>query len=116
MPQRFVLFVKVLADVHSPTLILSALAISIFLFGFSAIMCLKLLVGLLQAKPRIVKEMFTIDPKWQEKLDSDIRKWQTDMKSAARMMEWMFALAILFAGIFVVGVLVTRCDTVFDAV
>lgn len=103
-----VLFVKVLTDAQSPTIVLTALAISAFLFGLSALMCLKLLVGLLQLRARMVTEIVNADPNWQQKLDSDVRKWQTDMKSVGKKMELMFGLAILFAGIFVVGVLVTR--------
>ena len=103
-----VLFVKVLTDVHSPTIVLTPLAISTFLFGFSALMCLKLLVGILQARARMVTEIVNTNPNWQGQLDTDLKKWQGDMQTVGTKMEWVFGLAILFAGIFVVGILITR--------
>jgi hypothetical protein len=103
-----VLFVKVLTDVHSSTIVLTALAISTLLFGLSALMCLKLLAGILKIRTRMVTEIVNTTPNWQQQLDSDIKKWQTDMKSAGKKMEWVFGLAILFAGIFVVGILITH--------
>lgn len=103
-----VLFVKVLTDVRSPTIVLTALAISTFLFGFSALMCLKLLIGILQIRARMVTEIVNTTPNWQQQLDTDIKKWQTDMKNAGKKMEWLFGLAILFAGIFVAGILITH--------
>ncbi len=103
-----VLFVKLLTEVHSRSIVLWALAISTFLFGLSAILCLKLLVGIAQIRLRMATEIVNTDPNWQRKLDSDVNQWQTDMRSAAKRMEWLFGLAILFAGIFVTGILITR--------
>ncbi len=103
-----VLFVKILTDVHAHTIVLAALAVSTFLFGFSAVMCLKLLGGLVQIRARMATEIVNTDPNWQQKLDSDVKKWQTDMKSAGTKMERIFGLAILFAGIFVTGILITH--------
>jgi hypothetical protein len=87
-----VLFVKVLTDAHFPTLVLSALAISIFCFGFSAITCLGLILGVISFRV----------------FDSQLRNWRKEMQKAGTRMEWSFRLAIIFASIFVVGVLVKR--------
>jgi hypothetical protein len=106
-----VLFVKVLTDTQAPTIVLTALAMSTFLFGLSALMCLALLIGLLQIRGRIATEVVNIDPNWQKKFDSDIQKWQTDMKSAGKNMQWMFGLAILFAGLFLLGILIAHART-----
>jgi hypothetical protein len=103
-----VLFVKVLTDVRSPTLVLSALAVSIFFFGLSALICLRLLMGVISFRGNMAVTITSTVPNWQQVFDSQIKNWQKDMKRAGNWMEWMFRLGILFAGIFVVGVLVTR--------
>jgi hypothetical protein len=103
-----VLFVKVLTDAHSPTLVLSALAVSIFFFGLAALICLRLLMGVISFRGNTAVTITSTDPNWQQVFDSQVKKWQKEMKSAGSWMEWLFRLAILFAGIFVVGVLVTR--------
>lgn len=103
-----VLFVKVLTDTQAPTIVLTALAISTFLFGLSALICLKILIGIVEIRGRIATEIVNADLNWQQKWDTDVQKWQRDMKSAGKNMQWTFGLAILFAGIFVVGILIAH--------
>jgi len=103
-----VLFVKVLTDVHTPTLVLSALAVSIVFFGLSALICLRLLMGVISMRGNMAVTITSTDPNWQQVFDSQVKNWQNEMKRAGSWMEWLFRLAILFAAIFVVGVLVTR--------
>jgi hypothetical protein len=103
-----VLFVKVLTDVHAPTLVLLALAVSIFFFGLSALICLRLLMGVISMRGKMAATITSTDPNWQKVFDSEVKNWQKDMGRAGGLMEWLFRLAILFASIFVVGVLVTR--------
>jgi hypothetical protein len=103
-----VLFVKVLTDAQLPAIVLTALAISTFLFGLSALICLRLLIGLVDLRTRMANEIVNTDPNWQQKLDADLQKWQKEMKSAGKTMQWTFGLAILFAGIFVVGILIAH--------
>ena len=100
-----VVLVKVLTDVRPPTLVLSALAVSIFLFGLSALICLKLVMGVASFRGKMASTILSADPNWQQAFDSQVRSWQTEMKRAGNWMEWLFRLAILFAGLFVVGFL-----------
>jgi hypothetical protein len=106
-----VLFVKVLTDTRAPTLVLMSLAVSIFLFGVSALLCLSLLLGLLDMRAKMASVVVDVRPDWQTTFDAKMKEWQRKMASAGKAMEWLFRLAILFAGIFVVGVLATRCVT-----
>jgi len=103
-----VLFVKVLTDVRSPTPVRVALAISIFLFGASALTCLNLLGGLVEVRAKMVRALVDEKKTWSEVFDVQIKEWQTKMAKTGRVMEWLFRLALLFAGIFVVGILVTN--------
>ncbi len=103
-----VLFVKVLTDVHSPTIVLSTLAGSIFFFGISALICLRLLMGVISIRGTMATTIVSSNQNWQQTFDSQVKTWQNDMKRAGNWMEWMFRLGIFFAGIFVVGVLVTH--------
>jgi hypothetical protein len=103
-----VLFVKVLTDAHFPTLVLSALAISVFCFGFSALTCLGLILGVISFRGNMVATATSADPNWQQVFDLQLRNWRTEMQKAGTRMEWSFRLAIIFASIFVVGVLVKR--------
>jgi hypothetical protein len=103
-----VLFVKVLTDVHAPTLVLLALAISIFFFGLAALICLRLLMGVISIRGKMATTITSTDPNWQNVFDLEVKNWQTEMKRAGSRMEWLFRLAILFASVFVVGVLLTR--------
>lgn len=106
-----VLFVKVLTDARAPTLVLMTLAISIFLFGVSALICLSLLIGLLEIRGKMASALVDDRPDWYAAFDAKMKEWQRKMARAGKAMEWLFRLAILFAGIFVVGVLATRCAT-----
>jgi len=105
-----VLFVKVLTDVRAPTIVLMALATSIFLFGVSALICLSLLIGILQMRANMASALVDERQDWHTAFDTKMKDWQRDMARAGKAMEWLFRLAILFAGIFVVGVLATHCD------
>jgi len=105
-----ILFVKVLTDVHAPTLVLMTLAASIFLFGVSALICLSLLIGLLEMRANMASALVDDRLDWHKAFDAKLKEWQRKMARAGKAMEWLFRLAILFAGIFVVGVLATRCD------
>lgn len=106
-----VLFVKILTDVHAPTLVLTTLATSIFFFGVSALICLNLLIGLLEMRANMASALVDDRLDWHRAFDAKVREWQRKMARAGKAMEWLFRLAILFAGIFVVGVLATRCVT-----
>ena|SRR2546422_2221488 len=103
-----VLFVKVLTDVHSPKIVLSTLAGSIFFFGISALICLRLLMGVISIRGTMAATIVSSNQNWQHTFDSQVKTWQKDMKRAGNWMEWMFRLGIFFAGIFVVGVLLTH--------
>src|SRR5260370_37949760 len=92
-----VLFVKVLTDVRAPTLVLTTLAISIFLFGVSALICLSLLIGLLEMRANMVSALVDDRLNWHEAFDAKMREWQQKMARAGKAMAWMFRLAILFA-------------------
>ena len=102
-----VVLVKVLTDVHSPILVISALAVSIFLFGLSALICLKLVMGVASVRGKMASTILSADPNWQQTLDSWLKNWQKEVKRAGSWMEWLFRIAILFAGLFVVGFLLT---------
>jgi hypothetical protein len=106
-----VLFVKVLTDVRAPTLVLMSLATSIFLFGVSALICLSLLIGLLEMRANMATALVDDGLDWHVAFDAKMKEWQRKMARAGKAMEWLFRLAILFAGIFVVSVLATRCVT-----
>jgi hypothetical protein len=103
-----VLFVKVLIDAHFPTLVFSALAISIFCFGFSALTCLGLILGIISFRGNMVTTLTSADPHWQQVFHSQLGNWRNKMQKAGTRMGWSFGLAIIFASIFVVGVLVKR--------
>jgi hypothetical protein len=103
-----VLFVKTLTEVHSPTFVLMPLAVSIFLFGLAALTCLKLLLGLVVMRRNMVTALVDTDQDWQQTFGSQIKEWQEEMRKKGNLMEWLFGLAVLFAGVFVIGVLITR--------
>ncbi len=103
-----VVLIKVLTDVRSPTLVLVTLAVSISLFGLSALLCLKLIMGVASMRGKMASTILSADPNWQQAFDSQVKNWQKEMKRAGNWMEWLFRFAILFAGIFVVGFLLTR--------
>jgi hypothetical protein len=106
-----VLFVKVLTDVRAPILVLMTLATSIFLFSVSALICLSLLIGLLEMRANMASALVDDRQDWHTSFDAKLKEWQRKMARAGKTMEWLFGLAILFAGIFVVGVLAVRCAT-----
>jgi hypothetical protein len=97
-----------LTDVHLPTIVLSTLAGSIFFFGISGLICLRLLMGVISIRGTMATTIASSNQNWQQTFDSQVKTWQKDMKRAGNWMEWMFRLGISFAGIFVVGVLVTH--------
>jgi len=103
-----VLFVKVLTDVCVPTHVLAALATSIILFGASALVSLKLLQGMVEIRAKMLRSWADEGKNWSELFDAETREWQGAMGKAGKVMEWSFRLAILFAVIFVLGVLRTR--------
>jgi hypothetical protein len=100
-----VLFVKVLIDVHSPKLVLTALVLSALLFGGSALWCLEQLLGLVQLRATMFRH-------WAGDKDAifdvDYKSWEANIRHSGKWMYRSFLLAILFAVIFIIGVLVTR--------
>lgn len=103
-----VVLIKVLTDVRSRTFTLLALAVSIFLFGLSALLSLKLIMGVVSLRGKMASTIVSADSNWQQEFDSQVKNWQKDMKKVGNWMEWLFRCAILFAGIFVVGFLLTH--------
>jgi hypothetical protein len=106
--ERSVVLIKVLTDVRSPTLVLLALAVSILLFGLSALVCLKLIARVASIRGKMSAAILSADPNWKQVFDSEVENWQKELKKDGNSMEWLFRLAILAAGIFVVGFLLTR--------
>jgi hypothetical protein len=102
-----VLFVKVLTDVCAPKLVLAALAVSALLFGASALWCLDQLIGLVELRAKMLTHW--VDDKSRPTMfEAEFKTWQAKMGTSGKLMYRSFLLAILFAVIFIVGVLVTR--------
>ncbi len=102
-----VLFVKILTDVHSPKLVLAALAVSTLLFGASALWCLDQLIGLVELRVTMLNH-WADDKSRSTMFEAAYKTWQAKIRTSGKFMYRSFLLAILFAVMFIVGVLVTR--------
>lgn len=98
---------KVLIDVRSPKLVLAALAASAILFGASALWCMDQLIGLVELRATMLKH-WADDKSRSTMIAADFNTWQAKLQHSGKWMYRSFLLAILFAVIFIIGVLVSR--------
>jgi hypothetical protein len=99
-----VLFIRTLVDARMEKIALSALAISIILFAASALVSLSMLIGLLSMRGNMVGALVERVPD-EPAFAAKVKQWQDKMGKQGKTMEWLFRLAILFAAIFVIAVL-----------
>lgn len=101
-----VLLVDLLSASHAPRLVLVPLALSIFAFGWSAVLCLQLLFLLMKPRSMLLEAIATGAP--VSELEAKIDAWRKETMEPAKWVQGLFLAGMGFAAIYVVAVIAIR--------
>jgi hypothetical protein len=101
-----VLLLKVMTDVHARFVVRAPLAISVLLFGASAIICLKLLETFAEIRSAML-QAWANEANWAVMFESKMKEIKDKTRTRGKVMDWLFRFAIIFASLFVLAMLLT---------
>lgn len=101
-----VLFTNLLANSRGPRPILAILVLSTFAFGGSALVCLRLLLGLVKLRTILAEAFLT--GMTLEAAEGKIRQWKKQMQRPAKWTEGLFYAGVGLAAIFVAAIVAAR--------